>query len=51
VSLAEYAADLKTRGTRGFSYYLPESYLGLKNDSAYEQLARMAGPQAEGSNR
>ena len=51
VSLAEYAADLKTRGTRGFSYYLPESYLGLKNDSAYEQLARMAGPQTDGPNR
>jgi hypothetical protein len=42
VSLQEYAADLKTRPTQGFSYYLPESYLGLKDESAYDQLARMA---------
>jgi hypothetical protein len=26
-SIAEYAADLKTAGTTGVSYYLPESYL------------------------
>jgi hypothetical protein len=44
VSLEQYAADLKTRATRGFSYYLPESYLGLHNDRAYEQLGRMAAP-------
>ncbi len=43
VSLQDYAADLKTRPTTGFSYYLPESYLGLNNDSGYEQLATMAG--------
>jgi hypothetical protein len=40
VSLADYAKDLKTRATTGFSYYLPESYLGT-NDSAYRQLAEM----------
>ncbi len=41
VTLQDYATDLKTRSTRGFSFYLPESYLGLKNDSAYDQLAIM----------
>ena len=40
VSLQDYAKDLKTRATTGFSYYLPESYLGT-NDSAYKQLAEM----------
>ncbi|MDB6026185.1 MAG: hypothetical protein JWM68_2408 [Verrucomicrobiales bacterium] len=40
VSLEEYGADLKTRETSGFSFYLPESYL-LFNESLYEQLARM----------
>lgn len=40
VSLKDYAKDLQSRETTGFSYYLPESYLGL-NDSAYEQLAEM----------
>ena len=40
VSLEDYAKDLKTRATTGFSYYLPESYLGT-NDSAYKQLAEM----------
>jgi hypothetical protein len=40
VSLHDYATDLKTRTTSGFSYYLPESYLGM-NDSAYKQLAEM----------
>ena len=44
VSLEQYAADLKTRATRGFSYYLPESYLGLHNQSAYATLATMAAP-------
>jgi len=42
VSLQDYAVDLKTRATTGFSYYLPESYLGLNNDKAYEQLASIA---------
>lgn len=42
VSLREYATDLNIRSTRGFSFYLPESYLGLTNNAAYEQLARMA---------
>ena len=41
VTLKDYAADMKTRATTGFSYYLPESYL-LFNESAYEQLAAMA---------
>ena len=40
VSLQDYAKDLKTRATTGFSYYLPESYLGT-NDSTYQQLAEM----------
>ncbi len=40
VTLQDYARDLKTRATTGFSYYLPESYLGT-NDSAYRQLAEM----------
>lgn len=43
VSLEQYAADLKTRATTGFSFYLPESYLGPENQAAYEQLARMSG--------
>lgn len=41
VSLEQYDADLRTRPTKGFSFYLPESYLGPKNPSAYDQLARM----------
>lgn len=41
VTLQDYARDLKTRPTSGFSYYLPESYLGL-NESLYKQLAEMA---------
>jgi hypothetical protein len=40
VSLQDYANDLKTRTTTGFSFYLPEVYLG-SNDSAYKQLAEM----------
>jgi hypothetical protein len=44
VTLREYAADLRTRPTKGFSYYLPESYLGLGNPQAYEELARMSEP-------
>jgi hypothetical protein len=40
VSLQDYAKDLKARATTGFSYYLPESYLGL-NESGYRQLAEM----------
>jgi hypothetical protein len=40
VSLQEYAKDLKSRGTVGFSYYLPESYLRM-DDSAYRQIAEM----------
>jgi hypothetical protein len=39
-TLQDYAADLKTRATTGFSYYLPESYL-KDNDSDYKQLAVM----------
>jgi hypothetical protein len=45
VSLQDYERDLKCRTTVGFSYYLPESYLGM-NDSAYEQLARMSAGAA-----
>ncbi len=40
VSLQDYARDLKTRATRGFSYYLPESYL-RSDEGAYRQLAEM----------
>ncbi|HZQ46835.1 MAG TPA: hypothetical protein VFC07_07490 [Verrucomicrobiae bacterium] len=40
VSLLDYAADLRTRATTGFSYYLPESYL-KDNDGDYKQLATM----------
>ncbi len=42
VSLQQYADDLKSRSTTGFSFYLPESYLGLTDVAAYEQLAKMA---------
>ena len=38
VTLQEYAADLKTTGTTGFSFYLPESYL-RDDDAGYRQLA------------
>lgn len=41
VSLQEYDKDLRTRATKGFSFYLPESYLRT-NDSAYRQLAEMS---------
>jgi hypothetical protein len=41
VTLQDYAADLKKRATRGFSFYLPESYL-LFDERAYEQLATMS---------
>jgi hypothetical protein len=44
VTLREYADDLRAKPIKGFSYYLPESYLGLKNTEAYDQLARMAAP-------
>jgi len=40
VTLEEYAADLKTRKTTGFSFYLPESYLG-SGDAVCQQLASM----------
>lgn len=40
VTLKDYAVDLKTRDTVGFSFYLPESYLKT-NKSAYRQLAEM----------
>ncbi len=40
VTLADYANDLKTRNTVGFSYYLPESYLRM-NDAAYREIAEM----------
>jgi hypothetical protein len=40
VTLQDYAGDLKTTGSTGFSYYLPESYLKM-DDSGYKQLARM----------
>ncbi len=43
VTLREYEQDLAKRKTTGFSYYLPESYLRF-DESAYEQLARMAKP-------
>lgn len=41
VSLEQYAADLSTRNTTGFSFYLPESYLKT-DEHAYKQLARMS---------
>ncbi len=41
VTLQEYAADLKTRPTTGFSFYLPESYL-KDNTSDYQQLRSMS---------
>jgi hypothetical protein len=41
VTLSQYDADLKTRQTVGFSYYLPESYLKF-DDTLYKQLALMA---------
>ncbi|HVZ61500.1 MAG TPA: serine hydrolase domain-containing protein, partial [Terriglobales bacterium] len=44
VTLEQYAADLGSRGTVGFSFYLPESYLTQTNISGYEQLGRMSGP-------
>lgn len=37
VTLEQYAADLKTRSTVGFSYYLPESY--MKSDDFSYKLA------------
>lgn len=40
VSLEEYAVDLKKRPTKGFSFYLPESY--LLDPGLYEQLAQMS---------
>ena len=40
VSLEQYAGDLSVRPTRGFSVYLPESY--LRNDQDYKALAEMA---------
>jgi len=43
--MQQYDADLRTRPTEGFSFYLPESYLGLKNVSLYDQLARMGTGQ------
>jgi hypothetical protein len=42
VTLADYAKDLKTRETVGFSYFLPESYLKM-NDAAYREIAKMGG--------
>jgi hypothetical protein len=44
VSLEDYAKDLATRPTTGFSFFLPESY--LKSDSAYRQLGKMGKPTA-----
>jgi hypothetical protein len=41
VTLEDYAKDLATRSTKGFSFYLPESYLKF-NEPAYEQLAKMS---------
>jgi hypothetical protein len=40
VTLQDYAADLNTRETTGFSFYLPESYLKA-DEIAYKQLAVM----------
>jgi hypothetical protein len=40
VTLDQYAADLKSRGTVGFSYYLPESYLKT-DDVACRKLGDM----------
>jgi hypothetical protein len=39
IPLKQYAEDLRTRPIKGFSFYLPESYLGLKNPAAYDELA------------
>ncbi len=41
VTLEQYATDLSTRSTRGFSFYLPESYL-QSDENAYKQLAAMS---------
>jgi hypothetical protein len=41
VTLEQYAADLNTRNTTGFSFYLPESYL-KSDEAAYRQLAIMS---------
>lgn len=40
VTLEQYAADLNSRNTTGFSFYLPESYLKF-DDHLYKQLAAM----------
>jgi hypothetical protein len=42
VSLEEYATDLKVRSTKGFSFYLPESYLRFDNEAPYLKLATMS---------
>lgn len=44
VSLEQYGADLSTRNTTGFSFYLPESYL-KSDDHLYKQLAAMSSHQ------
>lgn len=41
VTLEQYGADLNTRNTTGFSFYLPESYL-KSDEHAYKQLAIMS---------
>ena len=42
VSLKQYAEDIRTRPIKGFSFYLPESYLGFKNVEVYDELAGVA---------
>ncbi len=44
VTLDQYAADLKTRNTTGFSYYLPESYM-KSDDFAYKLAAIGSRPK------
>jgi hypothetical protein len=43
VSLQDYAKDLKTRGSTGFSYYLPECF--LKDERDYKFLGEMGSKQ------
>jgi len=40
VTLEQYDQDLKSRPIKGFSFFLPESY--LKTDDQYRQLAKMS---------
>ena len=41
MSLEQYASDLSAAKTKGFSYYLPESYLGT-DLGRWQQLGSMS---------